>query len=152
MKGIGLLAVSRGVSKRFRGFTLIEVVIAMTIIAILAAIAIPAYTAYLTRGYRSDARSTLLLAAQWMERWRTERGTYQDGGVSPTLPYGLNVSPPTGTARYNLAVDAPTPGAYTITATPVGSMAGDPCGNYTVNNRGVRAHTGSETEMTCWGR
>lgn len=136
-----------------RGFTLIEVVIAMTIIAILAAVAIPAYTQYVTRGHRSEARGTLLQGAQWMERWRTERGTYRDGAAPPTLPATLAASPPPpATARYNITVATPNPGEFELTATPVGNMAGDPCGNYTINNRGQRGHSGSESVHTCWGR
>lgn len=135
-----------------RGFTLIEVIIAMTIIAILAAVAIPAYTQYVTRGHRSEARGTLLQAAQWMERWRTERGTYQDGGVAPSLPPTLAVSPPNGAARYNITVATPGPGEFTLTAAPTGSMDGDPCGNFTVNNRGARDRSGTESFDTCWAR
>ena len=60
---------------RAEGFTLIEIVTVVAIVAILAAIAIPSYTQFLARGYRSEARATLVAAAQWMERWRTERGT-----------------------------------------------------------------------------
>ena len=56
---------------------MIELVTVMAIIAILTAIAIPNYFQYIARGHRSEARSTLTQAAQWMERWRTERNTYQ---------------------------------------------------------------------------
>ncbi len=47
----------RGIPRRARGFTLIEVVIVMTIVAILAAIAIPAYLQFIARGHRSEARA-----------------------------------------------------------------------------------------------
>ncbi|HEU0203244.1 MAG TPA: type IV pilin protein [Burkholderiaceae bacterium] len=51
------------------GMTLVEVAVAVTIIAILSAIAIPAYTEYLVRGRRADGRAALLAARQQMERF-----------------------------------------------------------------------------------
>lgn len=136
---------------RAGGFTLIEVIVVVTILAILAAIAIPSYAAYLARGYRSEGRGTLIAAAQWMERWRTERGTYQGAA----LPAGLSVSPPNGTQRYGIAVAVPNPNTgqgYLLTATPVGSFAADACGNLTLDNTGLRDRSGTETINTCWGR
>ena len=58
----------------------------MAIIAILAAIAIPNYFQYIARGNRSEARATLTQAAQWMERWRTERNSYQNPPNAPNPP------------------------------------------------------------------
>ena len=49
-----------------RGFTLIEVMIVVAIVAILSAIALPSYTEYIRRGNRAEARAGLLQAAQWM--------------------------------------------------------------------------------------
>jgi type IV pilus assembly protein PilE len=132
------------------GFTLIEVVVVMVIVAILAAIAIPAYTQYIVRGHRSEARGSLLAAAQWMERWRTERGSYLNGANLPPLP--VTVSPPTGTVQYNIGLINTTAAAYTLDATPVGSMANDACGNLTLNNLGVRGRTGTADINLCWGR
>ena len=114
--------------RRAAGFTLIELVVTMMIIAILAAIAIPNYFAYVARGHRSEARATLTQAAQWMERWRTERNSYQLNGNPPPLPQILQSSPPLPAApKYNITVVTPNPGAYTLSATPVapGPMAND---------------------------
>ena len=123
----------------------------MTIVAILAAVAIPAYLAYVARGHRSEARSTLVAGAQWMERWRTEKGTYLDGGNAPPLPY--TVSPPTGTPKYNIGFQAaPTAGGYVLMATPTGSMTGDECGNLTLSSTGLRTKTGVAGIELCWGR
>lgn len=145
---------SRGMRRPARfsgpaGFTLIEVIIAMVIIAILAAIAIPAYTQYIARGHRSEARSTLMQAAQWMERWRTQRGTYV-GAVLPG-PFGQSPPPP-GTARYGITLGGLAANTYTLTATPQGTMAGDVCGNFSLDQSGQRAHSGSGSAELCWGR
>src|SRR5262245_37091737 len=112
-------AVSAG---RIAGFTLIEVMIVTVIVAILAAIAIPSYVAFIARGHRSEARMTLSHAAQWMERWRTERTTYQDPANlpnAPQLPAGLQVSPAPPVAKaYDITVDPGTltPAFYTLFA------------------------------------
>ena len=129
------------------GFTLIEVVIVMAVVAILTAIAIPNYFQFIARGHRSDARATLTTAAQWMERFRTERGTY-DGAA---LPLTLQRSPATGTQMYAIAV-ATAGNTYTLTATRQGAMATDPCGNFGLDNTGARTHSGTESLNICWGR
>jgi type IV pilus assembly protein PilE len=142
---------------RARGFTLIELVTVMAIIAILSAIAIPQYFQFIARGHRSEARATLTHAAQWMERWRTERGSYQNPQNLPNppqLPVSLQTSPASGAAIYNITVATPTPATYTLTATPVapGPMANDGCGNFTLDSTGLRDRSGALDINTCWGR
>ena len=132
---------------RQHGFTLMELVITVVIIGILTAIAIPNYTAYITRSNRAEARGQLLEIATWLERWRTERGRYDNplnaGNPPPTPPFPTTYaqSPPTGTAKYNIAVATPNTVSYTITATPTGVMAGDVCGSLVVNQSGQRLFT-----------
>jgi type IV pilus assembly protein PilE len=143
-----------------RGFTLIEVVIAMALLAILTAIAIPNYTAYVQRSNRSEARSQLLEITLWMERWRTENGRYDNPGnpgnppPTPPFPTAYQQSPSTGTAKYTIAVATPTAIGYTITATPVGVMAGDVCGDLWIDETGRRQFTvGPGASMdVCWNR
>lgn len=129
------------------GFTLIEVVVVVAIVAILTAIAIPQYVQYVARGHRSEARMTLTHAAQWMERWRTERGTY----LGAALPPSLQGSPASGARVYNITV-VPAAATYTLTATPIGPMAADGCGNLTLDNTGLRNSTGATNINICWGR
>lgn len=140
-----------------QGFTLMELIIAMVIIGILTAIAIPNYTAYIQRSRRAEARNTVLEAAVWMERWRTERGRYDmpppaAGGTPPPLPF--TVVPATGAVNYNVTVVTPTAINYTITATAVGLMAADPCLTLTIDETGARNFTtgGGGTQEICWNR
>ena len=142
-----------------QGFTLMELIITMVIIAILTAIAIPNYTAYIQRSNRSEARNMLLEAATWMERWRTERGLYGTPGAPTTPPAAFpftQVPALPATAKYTIA--APTIAAlgigYAITATAVGVMATDVCSTLTVTETGARNFTtgGGGTQEICWNR
>ena len=132
------------------GFTLIEVMIVVAIVAILAAIALPSYNEYIRRGHRADARAGLLQAQQWLERAATATGVY------PTsLPASLTWSGD-GTKRYDIALAAgATNAAFTLTATPKGAQVGDKCGNYTLTHTGLRGANGvtSGAIVTeCWGK
>lgn len=136
-----------------RGFTLIEVMIVVAIVAILTAIALPSYTEYVRRGHRAEARAALLQAAQWMERAATATGTYPLTASFPATLTTIN------SGRYTIAVASPPAGlasgsAYTLTATPTGAQTGDKCGNYTLTHTGSRgAAAGVLPLMTeCWNR
>ncbi|CAN7299789.1 type IV pilin protein [Acidovorax sp. LjRoot74] len=136
-----------------RGFTLIEVMIVVAIVAILTALAFPSYTEYIRRGHRAEARAALLQASQWMERAATATGTYPLTASFPTTLTTIK------SGRYTIAVASPPASAasgtaYTLTATPAGGQLGDKCGNYTLTHTGVRgAASGALPLMTeCWNK
>ena len=142
-------------SPRQSGFTFIELMITVTVVAILAAVAIPSYGDYLTRSRRNDARISLAQSAQWLERFRAEnRGVYTNAALQP----GTEVSPVSGRAMYDITVAVGGGGTtYLLTATPRGGspMAGDLCGIYTLGNDGRRTAGGNSTGEVfdrCWNR
>ncbi|GAA6120140.1 type IV pilin protein [Acidovorax sp. FG27] len=138
------------------GFTLIEVMIVVAIVAILSAVAFPSYQEYIRRGHRAEARATLLQGAQWLERVATAQGTYPLTSAN-VFPASLQSTP---SARYTITLTSPTGGVaadngrtYTLTAAPAGPQTGDRCGDFTLTEAGIRGAAGSTTSALaseCW--
>ncbi|MDT7522282.1 type IV pilin protein [Rhodoferax sp. TBRC 17198] len=153
-----------------KGFTLIELIIAVAIVGILVGIALPGYTEYSRRAARADAKNLLLSVAQRLEQNYTLSGRYdqtQDGVAiddAMITIWGLNQSPTAGAARYNITFVANSLGnaTYTLQATPAGSQVNDRCGVLALNERNLRASNGTDPNtagvsraaqtLDCWGR
>jgi len=105
---------------RFRslghGFTLIEIMIAMAILAVISAIAVPIYTSYSENTYRGEAQADLMKCAQGLERFASENFTYvgADDGAGGVLGSVCNTL---SDLRYTISVVA-TRDSFTLTATP----------------------------------
>lgn len=130
------------------GFTLLELMITVAVIAILAAVAYPSYSEYVAKSRRATTAGLLLQSQQWMERFYTENYRY-DQNTAGTLvtdasqfPAWFSVSPRPGDGNpvYTITVRTPprTRDVYTVEATrkPGTTMANDRCGDYTLDQYG----------------
>ena len=117
-----------------RGFTLTDTLITVAIVAILTALAIPSYSAYIIRGQRNAAKAVLLQTAQSMERFYTNNGSYSNAGnfpLAPVLGTGtcVAVSPmDSNTTTYCVSGANTASGGFLLTATPCGDGPGCPAG------------------------
>lgn len=127
---------------RNRGFTLIELMITIVVIAILAAIAYPSYIDSVRKSRRADGKAFLTDAAAREERFFALNNAYTAVIVAPGGLGYSNVTSPGG--HYTLAV-ALAGGGYILTATAVGSQTSDTaCTPLTLDNLGVKA------PAACW--
>lgn len=144
--------------KKQHGFTLIEAMIVVTIIALMAVFAFPSYLEQVRSTRRADCSGALVNLGGAMERFYTVNSTYTGaaaGGADTGAPAVFPVSCPVdgGDPTYNLTIQAATASTFTLRATPVGGQASDRCGSLTLTNTGLKGVTGADagvTWQTCW--
>jgi type IV pilus assembly protein PilE len=123
-----------------RGFTLIELMITVAIIAILASIALPSYQEYVRRGHRAAAQTEIMDIANRQQQFLFANRGYADKALLESSGYAL---PTEIAAKYGYAIavnNASTPPTFTITFTPTGTQASD--GALALNSVGVKTRGG----------
>ena len=132
-----------------KGFTLIEIMLVVALLAILVGIAIPAYNKQKLKGNRATAINALTTAAQAEERWYTDNGTYTGNAADIGLPAT------TEGGRYNLGVASPTSDTFTVTATAAsGQLADENCREFTIDQAGRKRSEDKDGNPSegCWPR
>jgi len=133
---------------RNRGFTLVEMMIALVVVGLLSALAYPSYQQQVAKGRRTDAKQSLLELSQRMERFYTERGTYAGAALGST---GLYPNLTSG-GYYDLSITVQSLDGFTVKATPRGSQVGDACASFFYNQLGDQT-VGTDASLSavrCW--
>lgn len=137
-----------------RGFTLIELMITVAIVAILASIAYPSYTRHVMKAHRGTGQSKLLEIMQAQERYFTIHSTYTTA-LKTDLGYEKDPVPSDGdwytVAATPCSKTTPLSQCVLLTATPQNSQTSDTtCGNLTLSSRGEKAISGTGNVDECW--
>lgn len=127
-------------NKTRNGFTLIELMIAVGIVAVLVALALPSYSHYVRKANRGEAQKLLLNWANNQEIWRASHTSYADGASALGVPTH---------ERYTFTVSGVTGTVYVLTATATGNQLGDKdkgssCNVLTLNQ------SGAKSPANCW--
>lgn len=151
--GYGSASKVGGASKAFRcsvpvgGFTLVEVLIVMVVVAILAAIAVPSYHSFILKSHRDDAKVALAALQMAQEKYRGNNLAYattlSDLGMTATSPEGY----------YDIAIQSAATSVYEANATATGQQAADTdCQILTVTQAGFSTDSTKTSNPTvCWG-
>ena len=128
-----------------KGFSLIELMVALAILAIILAIAIPNYSAYAVRANRSEGKVAIMQVAQALERCYTRYSAYNSADCDVTFP----IDSENDWYQISVTRDAT---SFGLTATPQGSQTtrDAACGNLTLTHTGQRGVSGSADVADCW--
>lgn len=161
------------VKYRTDGFTLIELMIVVSVIAILAAVALPSYFESVRKGRRADAITLMNQVAQEQERWRANNPVFSPDIGTGGLRVATTATTVTTTGTvswsefnassgyYRIRVNTDSNlnanrTAYSVVATAIGAQASDArCATFTLTMNGgtvTNASTGTATSKQCWNK
>ena len=135
------------------GFTLVELIVTVAIMAILARIGTSAYSSFVLKANRADAKNALIADAQALERCYSQYYYYQATGTQTACPT-LSAQSPNG--YYNITATTLTAAAFKLTAAPVagGRQVKDTqCASFTIDNLGNQKASnsgGTDNSSFCW--
>lgn len=136
---------------KFRGFTLIELMVVVAIVALLASLAYNNYSRYALRSRRVDAQNLLTSLAAAEQRFYTNYNNYTStisGSGSTSLGFNVSIA-----KYYTAAITVASGGqTYTLTATPITgkSQEKDQCKNLTLTDTGAKGQSGDTSNGKCW--
>jgi type IV pilus assembly protein PilE len=129
------------------GFSLIELLVTIMIIAILAAVAIPNYRQYVLRGHRTEATRALQDLAAREESYYFTNNAY----TNSLATLGSNAS--AAGSFFSIGLASASSVEYSLTATAQGTQLQDKgCTKFTLSRAGVMGSEGTEMPATCWGQ
>jgi type IV pilus assembly protein PilE len=149
-----------------RGFTLIELMIAVVIVVVLAAVALPSFFDSLYKSRRTDAFTAIAAVQQAQERHRSNNASYSSDLTAATSadPPGLGLSSTTSSGYYSIALSSVSPTGYTVSAVAVdgkSQVKDGNCARLAARMTGARIEYGSCATCStftfaesdaCWAR
>lgn len=138
---------------KVKGFTLIEILIAVAIVAILAAVAFPSYQESVKKTRRADCKAALADAVAKQERWYFRNNQYSNS-VNDIGGSGGTLNSPEGFCSITIDTSCAGGGTidcFTLKAIPQGAQTGDKCGTLTITNTGVKGQESATLPLAqCW--
>lgn len=155
-----------GSSRQARGFTLIELVVAIVVVGVLVSVALPVFFDSIRKGRRSEGFAALSALQQAQERWRANNSQYTTNltGLPSDTPPGLGLSSSTPSGYYTISIVSADASNYEATAVAVDGtsqakdstcaklgvkMAG---GNITYAGSGASGSLSYAPTSSCWSR